>query len=79
MRFIAALYFYYLFGLSWFDDDWIYDFGSRISQNFEILVFHFVVLVGAFSDFRHADTGKPVQIFGHFAILVLSLGILGLI
>jgi len=26
-----------------------------------ILVFHFLVLVGAFSDFRHADTGKPVQ------------------
>jgi len=26
-----------------------------------ILVFRFLVLVGAFSDFGRADTGKPVQ------------------
>jgi len=31
-------------------------------------ILHFGVLVGAFSDFGRADTGKPVQIYGLFCI-----------
>jgi len=44
-----------------------------------ILVFDFYVLVGAFSVFGRADTGKPVQIFAHSPFLLPILGILGLI
>jgi len=32
-----------------------------------ILIFRFGVLVGAFSDFGRADTGKPVQIYRVFS------------
>jgi len=37
------------------------------------------VLVGAFSDFGDADTGKPVQILSYFWKSVLNLELLGLI
>jgi len=37
----------------------------------DFLVFGFGVLVGAFSVFGRADTGKPVQICGVFLIFVL--------
>jgi len=37
------------------------------------------VLVGAFSDFGRADTGKPVQISGVFMDFALFLGFKGLI
>jgi len=33
------------------------------------------VLVGAFSVFGNADTGKPVQIWGYISIFVLFLGV----
>jgi len=46
-----------------------------ILLNLVILIFHFRWLVGAFSVFGRADTGKPVQILGDFAILLLSLEI----
>jgi len=37
-------------------------------------VFRFLWLVGAFSIFGYADTGKPVQICCYFRILVPILG-----
>jgi len=36
-------------------------------------------LVGAFSVFRRADTGKPVQNYGHFLIFEAFPEFLGLI
>jgi len=36
-----------------------------------LLILGFVVLVGAFSDFRQLDTGNPVQIYGVFADFAL--------
>jgi len=41
----------------------------------DILVFHFLVLVGAFSDFGRADTGKPVQNLPEFSKSEARLGI----
>jgi len=43
------------------------------------LISCFGVLVGAFSDFGRADTGKPVQIYGVFWILEAFLEFVGLI
>jgi len=42
-------------------------------------IFDFRVLVGAFCKFRHADTGKPVQIFACFRKSAPILGFVGLI
>jgi len=43
---------------------------SSFYKNRAISVLHFPVLVGAFSVFGQLDTGKPVQILGHFEIFV---------
>jgi len=58
---------------------WICYFVGYFVYGSSILVFDFLVLVGAFSVFGRADTGKPVQIFGYFRIFVLILELLGLI
>jgi len=47
---------------------------SRDGCNFDILVFGFCWLVGAFCDFGRADTGNPVQNYGLFRKYVLSPG-----
>jgi len=39
-----------------------------------LLIFYFLVLVGAFSDFGRADTGNPVQIFPDFVKSEARLG-----
>jgi len=44
-----------------------------------ILILDFAVLVGAFSDFGRADTGKPVQNYGVFRKSEAFLEFLGLI
>jgi len=44
-----------------------------------ILILDFVVLVGAFSVFGRADTGKPVQNYGVFRKSEAFLEFLGLI
>jgi len=57
----------------------IWCFIDALVWNWLFLIYHFRVLVGAFSDFRTSDTGNPVQILPHFPILLLSLKLLGLI
>jgi len=44
-----------------------------------ILISCFGVLVGAFSDFRNADTGNPVQILVYFGNFARNPELLGLI
>jgi len=40
---------------------------ASVGQNWWILVLHFCWLVGAFSVFGRADTGKPVQNYWLFS------------
>jgi len=46
-----------------------------LSIKWLILIFCFLVLVGAFSDFGRADTGNPVQILPRFSIFEAWAGI----
>jgi len=48
---------------------------SKIMEKVASRVFGFCVLVGAFSDFGDADTGKPVQNYGVFRKIEVFLGV----